>query len=190
MTLPKLVVISHPEVVVEPDIPITKWGLSDTGRSRAEAFASSSIMQSVSAIWSSDERKAAETANILAKPLGLDVKRNPQLGENDRSATGFLPPSQFEVAANAFFASPNDSFEGWETAKAAQTRILLAVRSLVYAHDGSDLAIVTHGAVGTLLWCGLAGENIDRQFDQPRQGNYWYADLQSLHPECGWRSIA
>ncbi len=34
--------------------------------------------------------------------------------------------------------------------------------SLVAAHDGADLAIVTHGAVGTLLWCAWAKRPIDR----------------------------
>lgn len=188
--LPKLVVISHPEVVVEPDIPITDWGLSDRGRAQAEGFAASPIMSSVSAIWSSTERKAAETAAILAKPLGLDVRFRHDLCENDRSATGFLPPSQFEAAADAFFAAPDASFHGWETATAAQTRVVRAVRCIVNCHDGKDLAIVTHGAVGTLLWCQFSEEKIDRQFDQFKQGNYWSADLQTLCPRCGWRPIS
>ncbi len=185
----KLIVVSHPEVVVAPDIPITDWKLSDIGRERAEGFASSRAMFSVGAIWSSTERKALETAAILAKTLGLDLNSHPRLGENDRTATGFLPPSQFEAAADAFFAEPGTSFRGWETAIAAQIRIVEAVTSIVEAHEGKDLSIVTHGAVGTLLWCHLSGEKIDRRFDQPGQGHFWSADLETLRPDLGWRSI-
>lgn len=47
-----------------------------------------------------------------ALPLGID----PLLGENDRSATGYLPHEEFEAAANAFFEQPDASFCGWETA--------------------------------------------------------------------------
>ena len=188
--MPKLVIISHPEVVVNPEIAITKWELSEVGRTRAEAFANAPIMASVSAIWSSTERKAEQTAAILAKPHGLEVKLNPALGENDRSATGFLPPHQFEAAADAFFAAPDVSFRGWETATDAQARIVGAVTSIMDAHDGGDLAIVTHGAVGTLLWCHLSGVRIDRQHDQPGQGHFWSADLDTLCCSLGWRAIA
>ena len=143
----KLIVISHPEVVVAPDIPVTDWGLSDIGRARAEEFGKSDTMSSVGAIWSSTERKALETATVLAQTLGLKVNSDPCLGENDRSATGFLPPPQFEAATDAFFAAPETSFRGWETANAAQRRIVEALTLIVEAHDAKDLALVTHGAV-------------------------------------------
>lgn len=186
----KLVIVSHPEVVVDPFSPITDWRLSDVGRTRAERFARSDTMSSVTAIWSSTERKAIETADILAKPLGIDPRSDPGLGENDRSATGFLPPLQFEAAADAFFTAPETSFCGWETANAAQARIVEAVLSIVEDHHGNDLAIITHGAVGTLLWCHLSGKEIDRRFDQRAQGHFWCADLVTLQTEFGWRPIA
>ncbi|MGV6805430.1 MAG: histidine phosphatase family protein [Ruegeria sp.] len=185
----KLIVISHPEVVVAPDLPITNWSLSDFGRERAHIFSRSSVVSSVGAVWSSRERKALETAGVLAQTLKLNVNSDCRLGENDRSATGFLPVDQFEAAADAFFAEPEKSFQGWETAKAAQKRIFEAVMSIVEAHDFKDLGLVTHGAVGTLLWCQLSGKKIDRQFDQPGQGHYWSADLENLRPDSGWRSI-
>ena len=189
MTNGRLIIISHPEVVVSPDVPITEWGLSDTGRLRAEIFASSATMSGVRAIWSSTERKALDTADILAERASCSIRTHEALGENDRSATGFLPPDQFEAAADAFFAEPETSFCGWETAQAAQSRIVETVRSVVAEHSDGDLALVTHGAVGTLLWCHLSGQEISRRFDQPGQGHYWSADLRTLHPEHGWRSI-
>lgn len=185
----RLVIVSHPEVVVAPEVPIPDWGLSDLGRNRAGEFAGSDVMASVGAIWSSTERKARETSAILAKPRGLEVRTDARLGENDRSATGFLPPPEFEAAADAFFAEPEVSFRGWETAVAARTRIVGAVTSIVAGHVEKDLVIVTHGAVGTLLWCHLSGERIDRRFDQPGQGHFWCADLVRLRPLSGWRSI-
>ena len=185
-----LIVVSHPEVVVAPNVPITDWGLSDVGRERARAFACSGILSAVSAIWSSTERKAIETADILSKPLGLGVQSHGLLCENDRSATGFLPPAQFEAAADAFFASPGKSFRGWETANDAQCRIAKTVGSIVSRHGEGDLAVVTHGAVGTLLWCKLSGKQISRQYDQPGQGHYWTADLETIRPQTGWQPIA
>lgn len=140
-------------------------------------------------IWASDERKASETAALLAAPRSLPFSIDAALGENDRSATGFLPPRAFEAAADAFFARPKSSFRGWERAVDAQARIESAVREIVANHRDGDLAIVTHGGVGTLLWCAFRGVPISRRYDQPGQGHYWQADLTTLRPDHGWRTI-
>ncbi|SDW22213.1 Broad specificity phosphatase PhoE [Ruegeria halocynthiae] len=185
----KLLIISHPEVAITPDVPVTDWGLSEIGRRRAAAFATGEILSKVTQIWTSTEQKARDTAEILAAPRNLPVNQNAALGENNRSATGFLPRDAFEAAADAFFAHPDISFHGWETAVEAQQRIHRATISIIEIHDGNDLAIVTHGAVGTLLWCALSGYPIDRKYDQPSQGHYWQADLKSHKPLTGWCSL-
>lgn len=182
--------ITHPEVTVDRKRPVPDWGLSEAGRRRADALAASGILASVTSIWSSTERKAVETAAILSGALGCPTKRDARLGENDRSATGFLPPHRFEAAADAFFAAPLESWQGWERAIDAQERIVTTVRKIAAAHAGGDLAIVSHGAVGTLCYCALVGLEIDRRHDQPSQGHYWSADLATLTPRHGWRAIA
>ena len=174
---------------MDPTVAVPDWGLNDHGRQRAEAFAARLGDMSKTQVVTSAERKARETGWILAAGSGRAIKVCPDMHENDRSATGFLPPDRFEAAANAFFAEPETSFRGWETAQAAQSRIVETVRSVVTEHNDGDLAIVTHGAVGTLLWCHLSGQEISRRFDQPGQGHYWSADLQTLRPEHGWRGI-
>ena len=187
--MPNLLIITHPEVVIDPDVPIPRWGLSVRGRERATVFASGTDFAKVTHIWTSTEQKAKETGDILAAQRHLPVSHHPDLGENDRSATGFLPCDEFEAAANAFFARPNVSYCGWETANQAQARIHQAVTEIVQAHGGGDLAIVTHGAVGTLLWCAFSRCGIDRRHDQPSQGHFWQADLLTLEPQSGWVSI-
>ncbi len=187
--MPSLIVVTHPEVIVDPAIAIPEWRLSELGRRRASSFALSPVTDRVSQIWSSEERKARDTAEILAGPREIPVRIDRDLGENDRSATGFLPPPEFDSAADAFFARPDASFRGWERAVDAQSRILAATRRIVASHTGSDLALITHGGVGTLLWCAVMDLPIDRAHDQPGQGHYWTADLATLRPRHGWRSI-
>ncbi|OSQ47576.1 histidine phosphatase family protein [Marivita geojedonensis] len=186
----RLIFITHPEVVVDPKREVTDWSLSETGRARVARFAASALLVNVTRVWSSAERKAQETADILSAYHGLTVRIEPDLGENDRSATGFLPPQDFEAAADAFFAAPDQSHLGWETARDAQTRITSAVRRICADHVDGDLALVSHGAVGTLLLCALSGLPIDRAHDQPHQGHYWAAPLSTLTPEHGWRALS
>jgi len=169
--------ITHPEVVVDGAVPVSVWGLSALGRRRAVAFAGSGLLAAVTRVFSSDERKAREAAALLAAPLGLGVDVRAELGENDRSSTGFLERARFEAAADEFFANPSQSFRGWETAAAAQLRIVAAIDGIIA--DGpldADTAVVSHGAVGTLLKCHLKGVPISRAEDQTRQGNFYSVD--------------
>ena len=186
----KLYFITHPEVAVDPGVPVERWHLSDVGIARMRSFASSPVMSSVRAVWASRETKAIEAAGILAGALGLGVRVQAALGENDRSATGFLPPAEFEQVADRFFAEPHVSVRGWERAVDAQARIRKAVHGIVAEHRDGDLAIVAHGAVGTLLYCALSGDPISRSFDQPFQGHFWAAALPDLALNHGWRPIA
>lgn len=182
--------ITHPEVVVDPRMPIERWRLSAKGFDRMRAFSASPELSNVTAIWSSAETKALEAAGILAGALGIGVAVAKDLGENDRSATGFLEPAEFEAAADAFFASPGESVRGWERAIDAQARVRAALDRIIAGHAGGDLAVISHGAVGTLLFCALSGQPISRSFDQPFQGHVWRASLTDLRPGGGWRSIA
>ncbi|MDK3016114.1 histidine phosphatase family protein [Pseudodonghicola flavimaris] len=185
-----LIFITHPEVVVDPQIDVRRWRLSDRGRARMERFAESLAVAEVTAVWSSAETKATEAAAILAGRLGLGVQIDVDLGENDRSGTGFLPPKEFEATATAFFEAPEHSIRGWERAVDAQQRIRTAVNRIVAGHGRGDLAIVAHGAVGSLLFCSLSSQPISRRADQPFQGHYWVASLPGLQPVQPWRPIA
>lgn len=182
--------ISHPEVTVDPRTPVERWHLSAAGVERMRAFSQSSTLSNVSAIWSSTEAKAIEAAGILGGALGLGIRVSKDLGENDRGATGFLPPDEFENVADAFFSSPDKGIRGWERAVEAQGRVRKAVAQIASEHTDGDLAIVAHGAIGTLLFCALTGNAIARSFDQPFQGHYWTATLADLVPVHGWTSIA
>ena len=182
--------VTHPQVVVDPARPIERWHLSDMGIARMRRFAAGAEAFGLRSVWASTETKAIEAAGILAGRLGLPVFVRPGLGENDRSATGFLPPAEFERVADSFFARPTESIRGWERACDAQERIAAAVDAVLAEAPEGPLAIVAHGAVGTLLLCRLLGRPISREHDQPHQGHhfaYTPADGQVLH---GWRDIA
>ena len=186
----RLLFITHPEVTVDPARPVPRWHLSDTGIRRMRHFAESPEATGIAAVWSSTETKAIAAAGLLAARLSLGVQVAADLGENDRSATGFLPPPEFEAMADAFFARPQTSIRGWERAADAQARIVAAATRILDAHRGGDIAILAHGGVGTLLLSHYRGEPISRAADQPFQGHYWTAALPArtiLHP---WRPIA
>ena len=183
--------ITHPQVRIDPDVPVPQWGLSETGAARARQAAELPWAPQLQRIVSSDETKAIETAEILAASAGIGIEIVHGMHENDRSATGFLPPPEFEQAADWFFAHPDESFKGWERARDAQARIVSAVDRILATHDqGKPIAFVGHGGVGTLLKCHLEGRPIGRDRDQPGGGGNLYAfALADRRLSCDWTPI-
>ena len=180
--------ITHPQVHIDPNVPVPDWGLSDTGRRRTLEASQQPWAATLQRIISSTERKAIETAEILAGIPGLAVETVAEMHENDRSATGFLPPPEFEKAADWFFSHPDESFRGWERAVEAQARIVRAVERILHDHDPAvPIAFVGHGGVGTLLKCHLAGLQIGREQDQLAGGGSLYAfSLADRILTCDW----
>jgi broad specificity phosphatase PhoE len=185
--------ITHPDVLIDPAVPVPDWPLSPRGRERMTAALALPWIEQVRAIWSSTERKARDGAQILAAHLRLPVKLCPALGEHDRSATGYLPKSEFEAVADAFFARPHDSIRGWERAIDAQHRIVTATtRVLDASRDcGGDVAIIAHGGVGALLLAHLRHTPISRDHDQPPNngGNFFTFTAATRELQHPWRPI-
>lgn len=188
----ELVFITHPDVLISADVPVPQWPLSERGRERMYAGLRQPWVGEVGAVYCSTEQKARDGAAILAGHRGLPVTQIEARGENDRSATGFLAPAEFERTADAFFAQPAVSIRGWERAMDAQARIVRAVQSLAAADTSAGLiAIVSHGAVGTLLYCHLAGHAIARKWDQPpnRGGNFFRFSLAPVGVQAWWQAL-
>lgn len=184
--------VTHPQVRMDPNVPVPLWGLSDIGRQRAEAFAASGVVPRGAMIFSSRETKAMELADILAEKAGTLVLADHLMGENDRSATGFLPPELFEATADRFFGEPERSIDGWERAVDAQSRIVSTVTTaLASVPRGTAAIFCGHGAVGTLLKCQVSGRAIARSEDQrrladPGGGNCFVFDLVAGELHCDW----
>jgi broad specificity phosphatase PhoE len=184
--------VSHPQVGIDPEVPVPLWPLSADGRARARAFAVSGVIPPAAMIFSSRERKAMELAEILAEYAGTLVMADHLMGENDRSSTGFLPPALFEVTADRFFSHPEESIDGWERAVDAQARIVDTVTTAIACLSPQTPAVFCgHGGVGTLLKCHIARRPISRAEDQSRHGhrgggNCFTFDLDPPRLGCDW----
>jgi broad specificity phosphatase PhoE len=149
-------------------------------------------VRTIGALWCSDEQKAIDAAEILSRGLGLPFQTHAELGENDRSATGYLAKAEFEATADQFFAHPHEGIRGWERAVDAQARIVRAIAHVDRATPGdTPVCVVSHGGVGALLFCHLARVPISRQHDQPPGAGGYYFRWRGPAGELvhGWRSI-
>lgn len=190
--MPILHFITHPEVVIDPAVPVPDWPLSAEGVRRMTSALDRPWMSNLGAVFSSAERKATDAARIIADRFGLSPVTVEGLRENDRSATGYLPKAEFEAVADAFFASSAESVRGWERAADAQRRVVAAVEHILSTACGrKNIAVVFHGGVGALLLCHLKGVPISRVEDQPGGGggNVYSFDTATRTLLSGWCRI-
>ena len=186
--------LTHPEVVIDPNVPTPRWGLSDIGRERLQNAVDRGIFDHVTHIISSSEQKAIDGAEIVGQRLGISFTQDPMCDENDRSATGFLPTEKFNEIADQFFEHPDKSILGWETSRDAQKRIVSAVSKHLRSRDEKTILFVGHGAVGTLLKCHIGKRSISRDEDQrtigaPGGGNIFAFDWASPKLQTDWVAL-
>jgi len=184
--------ITHPNVIVDPSVPVIEWSLSDLGVQRMHSMLKLDWVKSIKHIYCSTEKKAIDGAEILGEHLQLSFEKIEELGENDRSSTGYLPAAEFESVADQFFASPSHSIRGWETAAEAQNRIVKTVKGITQSEtESGSIAIVSHGAVGTLFLCHINNWSISRDRDQPGDGggNYFSFSRNTFVVKHGWVAI-
>lgn len=184
--------VTHPEVVIDPAVPVPQWGLSGRGQERIQAFCARPILTSVTDVFVSDERKALDCADALKSLRGCDFRIDLRLGENDRSSTGYVAPPRFWEIVDEFFAHPHTSVLGWETATDAQHRVKTAVSDCIRSRTGDgDIVIFSHGGVGTLLLCDLLSEPISQKRGQPIGGGgcYFAFDADTRSVVHGWQDI-
>lgn len=159
----RLYFITHADVVIDPDVPVPQWPLSEKGRARHAALR----LPPLGSVWSSTEQKALDGAAILSEAQGVPRRALEALGENDRSATGFLPPEEFWEVVEQFFARPDQSIRGWKRAADAQARVVAALQTVAATAPEGDIAVVAHGGVGSLLRAHVLKARIDMSHGQP-----------------------
>ena len=187
----KIYFASHPDVLINKNKAITEWGLSEKGVAQMRKLVEKSWIKSIEAIFSSEENKAVEAIEVVAQVKNKKVQRILDLGEIDRSSTGFLERELFEKAVDHFFDNPSLSYKGWETAINAQKRIVDVIIKKIVPEtlDKKNILIMSHGGVGALLISYLTGRKISRKEDQPFQGHYFCFDSVSGKMIHSWRSF-
>ena len=186
----RILYLSHPEVKIDPQVPVPEWGISEQGRRRLRAAAKRGWPGRGWRLIVSPETKAQQTAQFFSNAFGLPLHTHPDMGEVDRSATGYVAQARHEALANALFANPDLGPEGWESARAAQARIAKAFQE-VMAEVTGNLLFVGHGAVGSFLWCALTKTPITPAADQARGGSFWAGTFgaSGFAPVHPWQAL-
>jgi 2,3-bisphosphoglycerate-dependent phosphoglycerate mutase len=147
----KLILVRHAAPATDACVAPNQWPLSDAGRQSAAGLAAVLAPFLPAALVSSREAKAAETAALVARQLGLRYTTAPGLHEQARASLGWLSNQEFAVGMAALFARPAEAVFGDESADQAYDRFRAALEVVLAEHPDENVMLVTHGAVMTLL---------------------------------------
>ena len=142
-----LILVRHAAPRIAPGHAAPRWTLSDEGRIGAQRLATQLAPLNASAIVSSPEPKAHETADIIARHLGLSVEIDDGFVEHKRPDLGFGTTEGFNAAIRRVFESRDERFFGGESANEALVRFEKALVGFAQR----PLIVVTHGTVLSLF---------------------------------------
>lgn len=143
-------------------------GLNDTGRLQASLLAKSLRGCDISAVYSSDLKRAYETASPVAALYNLEVKREPKLREMNQGCFEGVPFEEIRETHAEFLRRWRREPEsvripGGETLKEVQERVFEVMWNLGVNHMGENVVVVSHNfAISTFL-CKVMGLSL-REF--------------------------
>jgi broad specificity phosphatase PhoE len=182
--------LTHTQIDRDPDVPIPTWRLSSVGRSRLTAMSWCEVLKNTQVIYASAQTRALETAGAVASSLLAPVYVRAEMREADRGSAGYVADASFGDIMRQFFDDPTTSVSGWESAAAAQQRIVSATEAALSQHQHGDLLLVGHGTVGALLYCHFAGLAISGEHRQSDQGgNVFAVDIDANSLVHAWQPL-
>lgn len=135
---------------------LTALGI-DQARARARALAG----EPITALYSSDLRRALQTAVPIGRSLGVEVKTDPRLRERslgtaEGTASALLGPDRSGIAGGRV-VDADAAPESGESIRQFYARASECAAELLREADGGDVALVCHGGVVRVLLAWLDG---------------------------------
>ncbi len=124
---------------------------------------------SLAALYTSPLRRAAQTAQVIGRALGLPPRVEPDLGEMGLGAWEGLTPGEIrERWGDAYPRWQRDPVgnepPGGEPMHGFGARVVAAVERLRAAHAGEDIVIVSHGGAIRAYLCSILGLGLSSLF--------------------------
>ncbi len=147
----RLILIKHAPPEVDPHISSEQWHLGERGRHASEALARRLASYAIGEIVTSNEPKAKQTGDELARILGVKTRPAEGLHEHDRRNVPHMRSAEFISMMELFFRKPGERLLGNETADEARMRFENAIDHVLEEAMADVVAVVTHGTVLALF---------------------------------------
>jgi broad specificity phosphatase PhoE len=161
----QLVLIRHGETEWNRDRRIqghTDIELSNEGHEQARRLALRLAREPIQAVYSSDLRRAHQTADPIAAALDLTVQPTPLLREVSFGAWEGFTVSEVEAGWPEEYAAWREDSVRYrapdgERIEELQARAMTCASEILTAHPGQTVALVGHGGSVKAILCGVMG---------------------------------
>jgi alpha-ribazole phosphatase len=137
------------------------FGLTERGIEDAREAARALRRKGISLIYTSDLRRARETAAIVREAVGAPVRVARALREIDFGRVSGLPEREVKRRCPLYRKDAAYVFPGGESYAGLQVRIVRWFRRLVTRPPAARIAVVSHGGTLRCLLAHLAGRSLD-----------------------------
>lgn len=147
-----LVLIKHAMPAIDEGLPASAWHLSEEGRDKCEALSRYLSTYFPAKIFSSEEPKAFETAQLSTSNYSSNqIITDWRLNEHFRETYKFQDQSKFKSHVQGFFEFPDKLIFGEETADHAYTRFSEVIDEIIMNRNPAYNSLVfSHGTVISL----------------------------------------
>ena len=104
--------ITHPDVVIDPLIPVPQWPLSERGKSRIRRLLSHAWIARIEALYCSTEQKAVDGAALLSEALGIPFHQVAALGKTTVQPLGTSPRQRLKPRSTPSLPGHTRAFVG------------------------------------------------------------------------------
>jgi broad specificity phosphatase PhoE len=142
-----IVFIRHSISLVNSNIPIPTWGLSEEGVTLAKKLNELTQIKTLDVIYTSLQTKAIETAVLATKNTGIPIKTDNRLTETSSFTNKFVNLEQLEQNTKDYYLNPRRSINNGETVEEALNRFNTAISDITKLENKNNIGIVSHGNI-------------------------------------------
>lgn len=147
--------------------------LNAEGRAQADRLAERLAGENIAAIYSSPMERAQETAEPLARVLGLPIHTEP--GVHEWNAGDFTGKTLKELEEDPLWKMHHvyrlgNRFPNGELIVEVQARFVVALERLRHEHEGQSVAVFSHAdpiKMALFYYLGVSLDNLSRMDIQP-----------------------
>jgi broad specificity phosphatase PhoE len=170
----RLIVVRHGQTVCNTNDIWHGWDdceLTVVGLAQAQAVGARLAALHLDAVYSSDSRRALQTAAAIATPHGLAPIPEPRLRERKAGDFEGVPTDDVVALHPTVWDDRAADYWGWrppggETFREVLQRTLGVVDRLKARHDGQTVALVTHMGPVRVLMSHLAGIPMEQTYQE------------------------
>lgn len=145
----RVLLVRHAEPHIEIDLPASEWSLTPRGVASTQRLAAELMALRPALIVASPERKALQTAHVLAGELNLPIEIDEHFSEQGAEAGQFLTDyAEFRALVRHHFDHPDEVVLRQESSRAAADRFGAALDDRLRVLTPDDVpVIVSHGRI-------------------------------------------